>query len=186
ITFGPIDLQDYYFEHKMQQADAMRRSKDVILDVAEEFGKVFGRKSGLIEPYAMDDAEIAIIGLGSTMGTLKVVTDHANSEGAKAGLVKIRVFRPFPREEIADSLKNVKAVAVLDRADSMNAVSGPLYSEVKAALYGKTDIPITDYIYGLGGRDITVEDLAKVIADLQEVRKTGKIEQEVTYLGVRE
>ncbi|HHQ44606.1 MAG TPA: pyruvate ferredoxin oxidoreductase [Candidatus Altiarchaeales archaeon] len=187
ITFGPLDLPDYYFEHKRQQADAMKNALKVIQDVGKEFSQKFGTKEyGLTEGYMLDDAEIVVVGLGSTCGTLRTVVDKLREAGVKAGLLKIRVFRPFPLDEIRGKLSKANAIAVLDRADSFNAVSGPLYSEVKASLYGEVNTPIVNYIYGLGGRDITLEMLEKVYRDLGRITQKGEAEQELTYLGVRD
>lgn len=186
ITIGPVDLQDYYFEHRRQVADGMCKSLAVIKSVADEFNKRFGRSYGLIEGYKLDDAEICIVGLGSTMGTLKDIVDEARKSGAKIGLLKIRVFRPIPKDEIIAALKNMKAIAVLDKADSVNAVSGPLFSDIRTILYGNSDAITTDYIYGLGGREVTEADLNSVIDDLINIAKTKKVTRELTYLGVRE
>ncbi|MCX7920197.1 MAG: pyruvate ferredoxin oxidoreductase [bacterium] len=187
VTFGPLDLQDYYFEHRRQQAEAMRNAGPIILDIGKEFEKISGRSYGYFEAYRMDDAELVIICLGSTAGTTKVVVDQLREKGKKVGLLKPRVFRPFPYQELINVLKNVKAVAVLDRSDSFNGFSGPLFSELRGALYGSEANPkIVDYIYGLGGRDIGLEEIERVYTDLDTIVKTGKIEQLVTYLGVRE
>ena len=122
----------------------------------------------------------------STVGTARAVVDELREKGVKAGILKIRVFRPFPEDEIADALKNLKAVAILDRADALNAVGGPLFDEVRAALYKKSNIPAVNYVYGLGGRDMGFPEINKVYADLVEIAKTGKIKELTTYLGVRE
>ena len=121
IAVGPLDLQSYLFEHKVQQAEAMRNAKQVILDVAKDFEKMTGRKYGLFEEYKLDDAEIAIVCMNSTAGTTKFVVDKLREQGVKAGLLKLRVFRPFPVEEIAKALSHLKAIAVLDKADSLNS-----------------------------------------------------------------
>jgi len=186
ITVGPLDLQDYYFEHKRQQAEGMKNAEDVIIEVGKEFGKSFGRTYGIFDAYKTEDADFIIVGLGSTMGTLKMVIDEARSKGIKAGLLKIRVFRPFPTDKLRNMLKKCKAVAVLDRAESFSAAGGPLFSEVKSALYGQTEIPVTNYIYGLGGRDISVDMLKQVVEETKEISKVGKVKELFTYLGVRE
>ena len=187
-TFGPLDLYDYYFEHKRQQAEAMRNAPEVVKKIGEEFAQTFGRDyvPGLIEPYELEDAEVAIVALGSTCGTTKAVIDEMRQEGKKVGLLKIRASRPFPRAEIAQSLKGKKAVAVLDRSDSFNAVSGPLYSEVTAALYQSLEsgskVPTFNYIYGLGGRNISLDEIKGVFNNLL----SGEVKNEINYLGVRE
>jgi len=185
-TFGGFDLPDYYFEHRRQMADAMAKSAKVIADVAREFSKICGREYKFIEGYKLEDAEIAIVALGSTVGTARAVVDELREKGVKAGILKIRMFRPFPENEIADALKHLKAVAVLDRADALNAVGGPLFDEIRAALYKRSTIPVVNYIYGLGGRDMGLVEINKVYADLDEIAKTGKIKELMTYLGVRE
>ena len=186
ITVGAIDLQDYYFEHKRQQVEAMRSSKAVILDVAKDFSSKFGRSYGLFEKYRLDDADCAIVAMGSTAGTTKVVVDELRDKGLKVGLLKPRVFRPFPKEEIADALKGLKAIAVMDRSDSFNANEGPLCLEVKAAMFDKgLNKIILNYVYGLGGREIGLEDIDGVYKDLSEAVK-GKAKEKITYLGVRE
>ena len=186
ITIGPLDLQDYYFEHKRQQAEGMMRAEKVIEKVGKEFKETFGKEYGIIEGYKTEDAEFVIVGLGSTMGTLRMVIDEARKSGMKAGLIKLRVFRPFPKDVMRKALKGMKAVAVLDRADSFNAVSGPLYSEITSALYGAAQVPVVNYIYGLGGRDISVNMLHRVAKETYNIARTGKFEKPMSYLGVRE
>lgn len=186
ITIGPLDLQDYYFEHKRQQAEGMRNAQKAIERMGKEFKTNFGKEYSIIEGYKLDDADFVIVGLGSTMGTLRMVIDEARKSDMKAGLLKVRVFRPFPKDTIRDALKNKKAIAVLDRSDSFNAVSGPLYSEVTSALYGATQAPVVNYIYGLGGRDISVKMLHRVVKDTYDIAKRGKAEETLNYLGVRE
>jgi pyruvate ferredoxin oxidoreductase alpha subunit len=187
VTYGPLDLQDFYFEHKRQQAEAMKNALRAIPEVLSEFNKTFGRSHSLVEEYRLDDADIAIVVLSSTAGTAKVVVDKLREKGKKVGLLRPRFFRPFPKERIIKALSRLKAVAVLDRSDSFSAEGGPLFSEVKAALYesGKKP-PVADYIFGLGGRDIFPEDIEKVYKDLEGIKKAGKVKSLVNYLGVRE
>lgn len=186
IAMGPLDLPSHQFEHKRQQAEAMRNAKKVILEVAEEYYKITGRKYGLFEEYMMEDAEVAIVVLNSTAGTAKFVINHLREKGIKAGLVKIRVFRPFPVEEIAQALSKCKAVAVLDKADGLNAAGGPVFTDVTSALYGRVEgVKVINYIYGLGGRDVKADDIEKVFDDLIEL-KDGKTKDVYNYLGVRE
>ena len=185
-TFGGFDLPDYYFEHRRQMADAMTRSSKVIADVAKEFSKICGREYKFIEGYKLEDAEVAIVALGSTVGTARAVVDELREKGVKAGILKIRMFRPFPEDDIAEALKHLKAIAVLDRADALNAVGGPLFDEVRAALYKRSAIPVVNYIYGLGGRDMSLGEINHIYADLIEITKAGKIKGLTTYLGVRE
>jgi len=187
ITMGPLDLPPHYFEHKRQQEEAMRNAKKVILQIAEEYEKLTGRKYGLFEEYRMEDAEVGIVILNSSAGTAKEVVDKLRDEGVKAGLVKIRVFRPFPADEIAKALSGLKALAVMDKADSFSAAGGPVFTEVRSALYGaKADTNVISYIYGLGGRDVTMDDIEKVYRNLIDIAKTGKIFETYNYVGVRE
>lgn len=186
ISMGPLDLQGYLFEHKAAQAKAMKNAKKVILEVAEEFEKLTGRKYGLFEEYKLDDAEIAIVCMNSTAGTAKFVVDDLRNKGIKAGLLKVRVFRPFPAEEIAKALSHVKAVAVLDKADSLNAAGGALFTDITSGMYvNNVNVPTVSYIYGIGGRDTKCDDIEKVYSDLEEIVKTGKIDNPYRYLGLR-
>ena len=186
MAIGPLDLQAYLFEHKRQQAEAMKNAKKVILDVAKDFEKLTGRKYGFFEEYKLDDAEIAIVCMNSTAGTAKYTIDRLREKGIKAGLLKVRVFRPFPGEEIAEALKNVKAIAVLDKADSLNAAGGALYEDVVTGLYNsKISIPTVNYVYGIGGRDTKSDDIEKVFNDLSKIVKDGKVDNHYRYLGVR-
>ena len=186
IAVGPLDVQSYLFEHKAQQAEAMKAAKDVILEVAKDFEKMTGRKYGLFEEYKLDDAEMAIVCMNSTAGTTKFVVDQLRAKGIKAGLLKIRVFRPFPAEEIAKALSHLKAVAVLDKADSLNAAGGALFEDVTSAMYvNNVHVPTVNYVYGIGGRDTTADELESVYTDLSEIIETNKIDNPYRYLGLR-
>ena len=186
IAIGPLDLQAYLFEHKAQQAEAMKNAKKVIKEVAEEFEKWTGRKYEFFEKYKLDDAEIAIVCMNSTAGTTKAVVDELREEGVKAGLLKLRMFRPFPAEEIAEALQGLKAVAILDKADSLNAAGGALFEDVTSAMYvNKKQVPMVNYIYGIGGRDTTTMQIESVYKDLQEIVKTGETGNPYRYLGLR-
>lgn len=187
IAVGPLDVQSYLFEHKYQQATGMRNAARVIKEVSEEFEKITGRKYDFIEKYKMNDAEYAIIVLNSTAGTAKATVDALREKGVKAGLIKPRMFRPFPGKEIAEALKNVKAVAVMDKADGLNGVGGPLFTDVTSAMIvnGVTDVKVVNYIYGIGGRDIRTTDIEKVYSDLQEIANLGKVENPYRYLGLK-
>ena len=186
IAVGPLDLQAYLFEHKAQQAEAMKAAKQVILDVSKDFEKWTGRSYGLFEEYKLDDAEIAIVCMNSTAGTTKAVVDKLRENGIKAGLLKIRVYRPFPGEEVAKVLSHLKAVAVLDKSDSLNAIGGALYEDVTSSMYvAKENVPVVNYVYGIGGRDTTEKDIESVYTDLTEIVKNGKTENPYRYLGLR-
>ena len=186
IAMGPLDLQAFLFEHKVQQAEAMKNAKKVILDVAKDFEKITGRKYSFFEEYRMEDSEIAIVCMNSTAGTTKFVVDSLRNKGIKAGMLKLRVFRPFPAEEIAKALENQKAVAVLDKADSLNAAGGALFEDVTSAMYvNNKKVPMVNYIYGIGGRDTTSTDIESVFDDLIDICNGRKIVSPYSYLGLR-
>lgn len=186
IAIGPLDLQAYLFEHKAQQAEAMKNAKKVIKEVAKEFEKWTGRKYEFFEKYKLDDAEIAIVCMNSTAGTTKAVVDELREKGVKAGLLKLRMFRPFPAEEIAEALQGLKTVAILDKADSLNSAGGALFEDVTSAMYvNKKQVPMVNYIYGIGGRDTTTMQIESVYNDLQEIVKTGETGNPYRYLGLR-
>jgi pyruvate ferredoxin oxidoreductase alpha subunit len=188
-TYGPLDFYDYYYEHKLQQVQAMENAQGAILEVTQEFNERFGRDYGLFEPYRLDDADVAVIVANSTAGTAKTVVDQLRSDGLKVGLLKLRVFRPFPAKELAEALSHLDAVAVMDRAISFGAMenAGPLFSEMVSALtlHG-VDVPITDYVYGLGGRDIRPSEIERVFRETLDVAETGEVKRNVTFLSVRE
>ena len=186
MAIGPLDLQAYLFEHKAQQGNAMKAAKQVILDVSKEFEKWTGRHYDLFEEYKLDDAEIAIVCMNSTAGTTKAVVDKLREQGVKAGLLKIRVYRPFPGEEVAKALSHLKAVAVLDKSDSLNAIGGALFEDVVSSMYvAKQNVPVVNYVYGIGGRDTTEKEINSVYTDLAEIAKDGKVENPYIYLGLR-
>ncbi|MDR0978153.1 MAG: hypothetical protein LBL71_03865 [Endomicrobium sp.] len=187
-TLGSIDLQDYYFEHRLQLAEAMKDAKNIILDVAQAFKKTFGREYELYEKYMLDDAEIAVVVIGSTAGTAKVVVKELRDKGIKAGLLKIRVFRPFPSEQIAKDIAHIKAIAVMDKADSCSGAFAPLYSDVVASLYaaGVTTPRIVNYVYGLGGREINTSHIADVYESLGKIASgQQKPSTMIEYINVR-
>lgn len=186
IAVGPLDLQSYLFEHKYQQAEAMRNAKKVILEVSEEFEKLTGRKYSFFEEYKMEDAELVVVCMNSTAGTTKAVVDDLRNKGVKAGLLKIRVFRPFPASEIANALSKAKAVAVLDKADSLNGAGGALFEDVVSGMYvNNKNVPVVNYVYGIGGRDTTTKDIEEVYNDLQTIIETKDIGNPYRYLGLR-
>ena len=186
IAVGPLDVQPYLFEHKAQQANAMRAAKDVILNVSKEFEAWTGRKYGLFEKYKMEDADLVIVCMNSTAGTTKFVVDKMRAQGIKAGLLKIRVYRPFPASEIANALSKAKAIAVLDKSDSLNAAGGALFSDVTSGMFvNKVNIPVVNYVYGIGGRDTKSTDIESVYNDLAEIAKTENVGNPYRYLGLR-
>ncbi|CCZ55728.1 pyruvate flavodoxin/ferredoxin oxidoreductase domain protein [Clostridium sp. CAG:1219] len=185
ISMGPLALQKDFFEKRKELADAMVNSKEIIKEVSEEFYNITGRKYGLYEEYMLDDAEIGIIALNSTAGTIKDVIDELRKNGIKAGLLKPRTFRPLPWNEISLSLKNLKALAIMDKSDSINAYSGPLFSEITSAMYSsRVYVPTINFIYGLGGVDVTKRDIEKVFNKLENLSKTFRTDKTTYYLGI--
>lgn len=187
MSVGAYATPVYYMEAKRAQAQAMIDAHDVINSVSKEFGDMTGRYYGLIEKYQMDDAEEAIIIMGSSAGTAKDAINEMRAEGRKVGLVKVRAFRPFPVKEIVDAIKGVKAVAVMDKDDSFNGHCGPMYAEVCAAMIAQgICIKCINYIYGLGGRDVKVDSIKSVFEELNKIAETGNMGETYRYLEVRE
>lgn len=187
MAIGPYAVSNYYMETKRGQRQAMLNARQVILEVAAKYEALTGRKYGFFETYQMEDAEYAVVIIGSAAGTCKAAIEHIRSTtGKKVGLIKIRVFRPFPEEEIAQALSKVKAVAIMDRSEMFSATSGPLGAEVRAAMYQFHCSALTvNYFYGLGGRDITVSDFEKVYDNLETMDKTQTVIGMYEYIGLR-
>ena len=186
LAVGPYDISPFYMEHKVQQAAAMKNAKRAVLDVAADFERTFGRKYGMFEEYRMEDAEAAIVLIGSTAGTAKACVDEMRAAGKKVGLVKIRCFRPFPGDELAAALGHVKAVAVMDKSEGFTGRGGPLYAETAAACIDLPQIPkMIDIVYGLGGRDCRKEDIARVYEHLLTIAETGVVGEKYLHMGQR-
>ena len=187
MAVGPYAISDYYMEARRAQAEAMKNSVQVVKEVAKEFAAISGRAYGLFEEYCMEDAERAVVIIGSAAGTTKDAVDALRAKGEKVGLIKIRLYRPFPAEELAEALQGVKAVAVMDRAEGFCNHGGPLGADVMSALFrAKSDALAVNYIYGLGGRDVRVEDMEGIYEDLSKVIADGDAGETYRYLGVRE
>lgn len=189
ITMGPLDLYDYYFEHKRQQEEAMRKASKIIADINNEYAQLSGRKygNGLVDAYYLEDADIATVCLGSTAGTAKTVVDQLRAEEIKAGLLRLRTFRPLPVTDIRKALANVKAVAVMDRSNSFGGHGGAVFHEIRHALYDAQSHPyVVNYIYGLGGRDMPQNIIRGIYEDLQEILETKQVKSYVQFAGVRE
>ncbi len=186
VSVGPYANSPYVMEARKNQRLAMEHAKPVILEVARAYAELSGRSYGLFEEYRTADAEYLMVLIGSAAGTAKQAADELCAEGKKVGVVKLRVFRPFPAEEIAEALSGAKAVAILDRCESYNANGGPLGTEIPAALYRKkSTVLVTNYIYGLGGRDFTTDDAKEVFDALEESVATGKEIEPYQYIGLR-
>lgn len=187
LAVGPYGTSPYYMEFKRQQAQAMKDAMPVIMDVAERFERMTGRQYGFFEEYMMDDAEVALVAIGSSAGTGKEAVDRLRSEGKKVGLIKLRVFRPFPRIPLAEAMCKVKAVAIMDKAESFSNSGGPLFNEARSSLYDLRDKPYCiNYIYGLGGRDIRVEDFYDIFQDLFVIAENDDPGDVYRYIGVRD
>lgn len=187
LAVGPYGTSPYYMEIKRQQAQAMKDAMPVIRDVAEKFEEMTGRSYGFFEEYRMDDAEVALVVIGSSAGTGKEAVDRLRAEGKKVGLIKLRVFRPFPRIPLAEAMCKVKAVAIMDKAESFSNSGGPLFNEARNSLYDLEDKPYAvNYIYGLGGRDITVEDFYDIYQDLFVIYDNDDPGDVYRYIGVRD
>lgn len=187
MAVGPYSVTDYYMEAKRNQAEGMRHVEQVVLDVAEEFAQLSGRKYGLFEAYRLEDAERAVVMIGSAAGTTKDAIDRLREKGEKVGLLKIRLYRPFPADAIAEALKNVKAVAVMDRAEGYSNHGGPLGADVMVALFRARSAALAaNIIYGLGGRDVRVEDMEQVFEDLQTMIDQNDAGETYRYMGLRE
>lgn len=186
IAVGPYSISNYAMEARKNQELAMENSKKVILEVAKKFADMSGRQYGLFEEYKTEDADYIMLIMGSAAGTAKEAVDELREQGKRVGALKLRVFRPFPEKEIAEALKNCKAVAIMDRCESYNGNSGPLGSEVTAGLYrNKVMIEAVNYIYGLAGRDFTVNHAKDIFAELEAVCKEGKPIEQHKYIGLR-
>jgi pyruvate ferredoxin oxidoreductase alpha subunit len=187
VSYGPLILTDYYMEYRKAQDEVASRVSRVVLDIARDFEKVSGRKYGLFETYRLDDAEIGIVIFNSAAGTSKDVVDEFRNKGIKAGLLKPRLFRPFPYTEVGEALKHLKALCVLDRADAFGGSFGPAFLDIATSLYPYKEKPILiNKIYGLGGRDYLPEHAEIVLNELTAIAKTGKVKSYKEYIGVRE
>ena len=186
IAVGPYSVSNYAMEAKKNQEVALENSKEVIKEVAQKYKELTGRGFELFEEYKTEDADYIMLIMGSAAGTAKEAVDELRAEGKKVGVLKLRVFRPFPSEEIAKALANCKAVAVMDRCESYNGNGGPLGSEITAGLYRtRTYMEAINYTYGLGGRDFTVEDAKAVFGELADVVENGKPVTQYQYIGLR-
>jgi pyruvate ferredoxin oxidoreductase alpha subunit len=187
VSYGPLILTDYYMEFRKAQDDVESKVAGVVLDVAKDFEKLSGRSYSLFETYRLDDAEIALVILNSAAGTSKDVIDEFRNKGIKAGLLKPRLYRPFPYKEVGEALKHLRAVCVLDRADAFGGSFGPVYMDIATSLYPYKEKPLLiNKIYGLGGRDYLPEHAELVLNELVDITKNGAVKSYKEYIGVRE
>lgn len=186
FTMGPLDLQDFYFEHKIHQVEAMNNALKYIKDIDEEWAELSGRKYEYLVPYLMDDAEVAVIGLGSAMGTVRYVVNELREEGVKAGMVRMRLFRPFPTEALIKAIGDLPVLGVMEKCISFGAPASPLMEEIMTAYYDEEKKPlIANYVHGLGGRDTSKKMVREVYDSLLKIKKDGKVKTRMSYIGVR-
>ena len=193
VTVGPLDLPTHLFEHKRLQVEALANAKKVFKKISEKYKKISGRKINMIDTYMVEDAETVIIAIGSTAETIEEVVDRRRKNGERVGVIAIRMFRPFPEEEIISALKNVKYIAVMDKVMDYSLNGGPLYKEIISAIYGMKEknkdrdkekdknIIVSNYIYGIGGRDIGVDDIEGIFDDILDKSNNEKIR----YVGLK-
>jgi pyruvate ferredoxin oxidoreductase alpha subunit len=187
VTVGAFDHWDYFFEHRRQQWQGMENALRVISEIGEQYGRLTGRRYGLVEPYLLDDAEVAIVIIGSGAGAVRVAVDEMRRAGVKAGMLKIRSFRPFPGAAVAEALRGRAAVAVLERSSCFGGEGSPVFVEVCTALSVRGVSPkLVNYIYGLGGRDTVPAEFCGIYRDLLQIVASGDAEPVFRYLGLRE
>ncbi len=188
IQVGALALQDYYFEFKAQQLDALKKAKTKIVEVAQEYEKYSNRLYNLVETFNIEDADAVVVCMGSTAGTLRSVARKFNEKGKKIGILKICAYRPFPQKEIYDYIKNVKAIIVLDRALSFGAPTGPLCSDIISVAheFGGSDIGIRNCVYGLGGRDLSPKEAEYILTKALTLAEDKVVDKMVELIGVRE
>ncbi|MEZ0393721.1 MAG: pyruvate ferredoxin oxidoreductase [Desulfurococcaceae archaeon] len=187
LSFGNLDLYDFYFEHKVQQNEALRAVPEVVREVNRAWHELTGRSygDGVVEPYGLEDADVVIVAMGSGAGTFRDAVRRARARGEKVGLLKLRLYRPFPHEDLARLLGDRKLVAIAEKGISLGSY-GPLFLDLAAALYGRRGAPeLVNYIYGLGGRDLEPELALRAVEGLAEEARSGKIGPRFRYLGVR-
>lgn len=186
MATGAYATASYYMECKRQQAQAMMDAVDIIQEVGKEYEIISGRAYGLVETYELEDADCAIVLIGSSAGTAKAAIRNLRKHGKKVGLLKIRSFRPFPKQAIKQALQHIKAIAVMDKSEGFSASGGPIYQEVCAALYDSKQSILINYIYGLGGRDVRLESIISVFEALYEDIAHNGTSDVYRYLDVRE
>ncbi|MBT5320417.1 MAG: pyruvate ferredoxin oxidoreductase [Chloroflexi bacterium] len=186
-TYGALDFRDYYFEHRRQQEAALYASQPVVEASLKRFGEISGRHHQILEPYRMDDAEVVLVFMGSAEGQAHAAVDAARAAGVKAGALRIRLLRPFPVDAIAEALSGARVVGVMDRAIGFGLAVNPLLADIKSALWSRTDRPLMKgFVYGLGGRVVTLGQLNQALGELVSAFESGEESTTTTYLGLRE
>ena len=187
VSVGPYSVSNYAMEAKKLQEEAMENAREAVLAVAKRFEELSGRKYGFFEEYKTEDADYIMLIMGSAAGTAKAAVDELREQGKKVGVLKLRVFRPFPEKELAQALAGCKVAAIMDRCESYNGNCGPLGMEVPAGLYrNKVQIETVNYIYGLAGRDFTTDHVKKIFAELEEIAEGKREPEQHTYIGLRQ
>jgi pyruvate ferredoxin oxidoreductase alpha subunit len=187
VSHGLSDPPTYYMEHKMRQQASMERAREVVEEVGAEFGQRFGRPYGLVEAYQMEDAETAIVILGSESGRVKSVVDDMRQTGKKVGVLRIRCVRPFPDEQVVRQLLRLRAVAVMDRSFAPGAVGAPMFQEIRSALfdYRGSAPPVINRIYGLGGRELRNADVREIFTELEALAGGDETVPSIRMVGLR-
>jgi pyruvate ferredoxin oxidoreductase alpha subunit len=186
VSYGPIVMFDYYYELRQHLTETMKKVPAVVQSVANEYAGQFGRQYDLIETYKLEDADMAIVAMNSIVSTAEPVVDDLRARGYKVGLLRPRMFRPFPAKEIVDALSGVKAIAVMDRAQAPGGITGPLANEIRSAFYEADKRPkLMSVTYGLGGRDVKPWEVESVFAKLEKIVETGRVDEPEIYLGLR-
>lgn len=187
VSHGLSDTPDHYMEHKMRQQAGMARAREVIEEVGAEYGRLFGRSYGLVDPYRLEDAELAVVLLGSEVGRVRDVVDEMRAQGKKVGLLRLRAVRPFPDEHVVRQLLGLRAVAVMDRSFAPGAAGAPLFHEVRAALYDhRSQAPlVVNRIYGLGGRVLRNDDVREIFAELEALAGGDSTIPAIRMVGLR-
>jgi pyruvate ferredoxin oxidoreductase alpha subunit len=187
ITVGGLALPEYYLEIKRQQDQALQNAHPVTEKVLEEYCSVSGRRYGLVETYGIEDAETAVLCLGSASGTAREAVNQLRAQDKKVGVIKLWLYRPLPTDELLDVTKGLKSIVVLDRSMSFGAPFNPVCSDIAAILHwAGRNTKVLNAVLGIGGRDISVKDLVGELEKALEVAETGITRAPITYVGVRE
>ena len=187
VSVGPYSVSNYAMEAKKLQEEAMENAREAVLAVAKRFEELSGRKYGFFEEYKTEDADYIMLIMGSAAGTAKAAVDELREQGKKVGVLKLRVFRPFPEKELAQALAGCKVAAIMDRCESYNGNCGPLGMEVPAGLFrNKVQIETVNYIYGLAGRDFTTDHVKEIFAELEEIAEGKREPEQHKYIGLRQ
>jgi pyruvate ferredoxin oxidoreductase alpha subunit len=184
-SFGVLALQDSYMEFKKQQFEAMNNSKEVIRKVFEDYSDLSGRHYGPFKEFMTEDAETCLVALGSTVGTARHAASVLREEGEKVGVVGITQYRPWPAEEAKRLFSKFNNIVVMEKTLSPGAKGGPVYEDITSTLFSKCSIPIVDFIYGLGGRDVSTHDITELYRKAKRLLREGQVETPQFY-GVRE